>query len=96
MGIADAPKFSVGDKDILFVENNGSQIVPLVGIMHGRFHVRQDQQSGQEVMTDNEGVPMKSIERLGKMNAPRATAAEPNVTAADFKTAILKRLQKTQ
>jgi hypothetical protein len=32
MEVTDAPKFNVGDRDILFVENNGSQFVPLVGI----------------------------------------------------------------
>ncbi|MEY2525432.1 MAG: hypothetical protein QOE73_203, partial [Verrucomicrobiota bacterium] len=37
MEVADSPKFKVGDRDIIFVENNGSQFVPLVGIMHGRF-----------------------------------------------------------
>jgi hypothetical protein len=42
MEVADAPKFKVGDRDILFVENNGTQFVPLVGIMHGRFHVKKD------------------------------------------------------
>ena len=41
MEVADAPKFKVGDRDILFVENNGTQFVPLVGIMHGRFHVKK-------------------------------------------------------
>src|ERR1700682_1413511 len=50
MAISDAPQFKVGDKDILFVEHNGTQFVPLVGIMHGRFHVERDQ-SGQEVVT---------------------------------------------
>ena len=40
--VADAPRFKTGDRDILFVEHNGSQFVPLVGIMHGRFHVQKD------------------------------------------------------
>ena len=40
MEVADAPRFKVGDRDILFVENNGTQFIPLVGIMHGRFHVQ--------------------------------------------------------
>src|SRR5437868_14198968 len=35
MEVSDAPKFKVGDRDILFVENNGTQFMPLVGIMHG-------------------------------------------------------------
>lgn len=37
MGISDAPTFTVGDDEILFVEHNGSQLIPLVGIMHGQF-----------------------------------------------------------
>jgi hypothetical protein len=52
--IADAPKFNVGDRDVLFVEHNGSQFIPLVGIMHGRFHVQRDQVGGESVTT-NEG-----------------------------------------
>jgi hypothetical protein len=95
MAVGDAPKFAVGDRDILFVENNGSQIIPLVGIMHGRFHVRRDQ-SGQEVVTDNEGVPLKNVARLGKLDASAPSAAEANVTAANFKAAVKNKLQKPQ
>lgn len=58
--IADAPKFKVGDRDILFVEHNGSQFIPLVGIMHGRFHVKRDQ-TGHESVETNEGKPVKEL-----------------------------------
>ncbi|MEP7015816.1 MAG: hypothetical protein ABI925_10285 [Verrucomicrobiota bacterium] len=54
MGVTDAPKFAVGDRDILFVEHNGTQFIPLVGIMFGRFHVQRDQAGRESVMT-NEG-----------------------------------------
>ena len=54
MGVSDAPEFVPGDRDILFVQNNGSQFIPLVGIMHGRFHVQRDQ-SGHESVLTNEG-----------------------------------------
>ena len=50
--VADAPQFKRGDHDILFVENNGSQFIPLVGIMHGRYRIQQD-----EVTTDD-GKPL--------------------------------------
>src|SRR6266513_2047193 len=53
MVIGDAPTFNVGDEDFLFVENNRTQVVPLVGIMHGQFHVRKDD-SGREMVTTNE------------------------------------------
>src|ERR1044072_8926616 len=49
MEVSDAPRFKVGDRDILFVEHNGTQFVPLVGIMHGRFHVQTDA-AGHEVV----------------------------------------------
>ena len=91
-GVSDAPKFKVGDKDILFVENNGKQFVPLVGIMHGRFRVQRDQ-SGQEVVANNEGEPIKNA-----AGAVRNTAAatESNLSAADFKAAIKTKLQTAQ
>src|SRR6266513_1284202 len=90
MGVSDAPKFKVGDKDILFVENNGSQFVPLVGIMHGRFHVKHDQ-AGQEIVTSNEEEPVKNLARLGRAEA--VDGPEANLTAADFKAAVKSKLQ---
>ena len=68
MLIGDGPKFEVGDEDIVFVENNGSQVVPLVGLMHGRFHVRKDQ-AGREMVTTNEDRPLRNVTRLGREDA---------------------------
>jgi hypothetical protein len=90
MAISDAPEFKVGDRDILFVEHNGTQFVPLVGIMHGRFHVEHDQ-AGQEVVTTNEGDPVKNVTQLGK--AENAAPAGANLTPAAFKAAIQAKLQ---
>jgi hypothetical protein len=92
MEVSDAPKFKVGDKEILFVENNGSQVVPLVGMMHGRFHVRRDH-SGQEVVTTNEGEPVKNVARLGSEAADSST--NTTLTPADFKAAVKSKLQLT-
>jgi hypothetical protein len=93
MAVSDSPKFKAGDKDILFVQNNGSQFIPLVGIMHGRFHVKRDQ-SGREVVTTNQGEAVKNVARLGK-DQP-ASASEPDLTPNDFKAAIRNKLQATQ
>src|ERR1043165_2743378 len=75
--IADAPVFQKGDRDILFVENNGRQFVPLVGIMYGRFHVQADGVSGRDIVTDHAGRPPAGISPLG---------------AADFKNLIRAKL----
>src|SRR5205085_2132009 len=92
MLIGDGPTFDVGDEDILFVENNGSQVVPLVGIMHGRFHVRRDA-SGQESVTTNEDQPLRNVARLGRGTVSAET--EPALSPAAFKAAIQNRLQST-
>jgi hypothetical protein len=89
MTIGDGPKFEVGDEDILFVENNGTQVVPLVGIMYGRFHVRKSA-SGQEMVTTNEDHPLRNVARLGHAEAEEENA--PAMSAAAFKTAIQGRL----
>src|SRR5438045_9187932 len=43
MQVSDAPKFKVGDGDVLHVVNNGTQFIPLVGIIHGRVKIKKDE-----------------------------------------------------
>ena len=93
MMIGDAPTFNVGDEDFLFVENNGTQIVPLVGIMHGQFHVRKDD-SGREMVTTNEDQPLRDVDHLG--HPATATATAPVMSPAAFKAAIQTKLQGSQ
>ena len=93
MEIGDAPKFAVGDEDIVFIENNGSQVVPLVGMMYGRFHVRKDQ-TGKAMVTTNEGRPLRNVARLGREDA--SSGAEAALSAESFKAAIHTRLQSSE
>jgi hypothetical protein len=91
MGVSDAPIFKVGDNDILFVQNNGNQFIPLVGIMHGRFHVRKNQ-VGQEVVTDHQDAPVRNVARLGN-SAAMELPNEIDLSPADFKAAIRNKLR---
>jgi hypothetical protein len=97
MGISDAPVFNVGDRDVLFVENNGSQVIPLVGLMHGRFRLLRDT-SGAEVVTKNEGQPVRNLQRLGTDGEidQAADAYTPNITTDAFKAAIRAKLRETK
>lgn len=65
MEVTDSPKFKVGDKDVVFVQNNGSQFIPLVGIMHGRFRIQRDQ-AGKEGVFTNSGAPLTDLAQLGR------------------------------
>jgi hypothetical protein len=85
MQVSDAPKFKVGDRDILFVENNGTQFIPLVGIMHGRFRVKKDD-TGRDAVFTNEGSPVSDVNQLGKDEA--AASASRSISAQEFKQAI--------
>ena len=101
MEVTESPKFKVGERDILFVENNGTQFIPLVGIMHGRFKVQKDQ-TGAEVVLDNHGHAVTDVAKLGgdldsalshrHSHADHGTAAAPALRTADFKAAIRAKL----
>jgi hypothetical protein len=89
--VSDAPKFKVGDCDILFVEHNGSQFVPLVGIMHGRFHLQTDS-GGRETVTKESGASVANVDKLGRDERGAMTGRA--LSTADFKSAIRQRLSK--
>ena len=90
MEVSDAPKFKVGDHDILFVENNGSQFIPLVGIQHGRFSVQKDQ-SGREMLLTGDGQPLADVNQLGD-NEQAIARSKPALSLNDFKSAVRSRV----
>ena len=102
MEVTDSPKFKSGDRDIVFVENNGSQFIPLVGIMHGRFRVQQDKVTGREVVVSNAGHAVRDLAQLGKADdhghskaaahADAAAEAAASLPTSDFKSAIRAKL----
>jgi hypothetical protein len=97
MEVSDSPKFRVGDRDILFVENNGKQFIPLVGIMHGRFHVERDDATGAETVLTDGGRTISDVQTLGREEdgaGSKATtnAVERPLDAEAFKAAIRSKL----
>ena len=88
--VTDAPKFKTGDRDILFVEHNGSQFIPLVGIMHGRFHVQTDASGKNEKITKDSGAALANVAKLGQDEVAAANGTA--ISKADFKAAIRQKL----
>jgi hypothetical protein len=91
--VADAPRFKIGDRDILFVEHNGTQFIPLVGIMHGRFHVQRDGIGVNEIIAKDNGAPLAHLAQLGQDE--NAAVAGKALSKADFKAAIRQKLAQT-
>jgi hypothetical protein len=89
MEATDTPRFKLGDRDILFVENNGTQFVPLVGIMHGRFRI-QKEGGGREIISKDNGAPVADVAKLG-LDEKAATTGQV-LSTVEFKAAIRQKL----
>ena len=91
MEVSDSPKFKKGDRDFLFVEHNGQQFIPLVGIMHGRFRVEHEQ-NGREIVAINSGEPLSDVASLGK-EEHGVSSEKAALSPSQFKAAIQGRIQ---
>ncbi len=93
--IEGAPKFTVGQENILFVKGNGRQIIPLVGMMHGYYPVRRDKRTGQDQVMHSNGKLLYSEQEISlpesALSSPlaRDPKARP-LTSADFAARIRK------
>jgi hypothetical protein len=90
MEVTDAPRFKMGDRDILFVEHNGTQFIPLVGIMHGRFHVEMDATGTRETVAKDSGAAVANVAKLGQDETAATSGAA--LSKAEFKAAIRQKL----
>jgi hypothetical protein len=88
--VADAPRFKIGDRDILFVEHNGTQFIPLVGIMHGRFHVQTDETGLNQIIAKDNGAPLAQVTKLGQDE--QAAVSGTALSKAEFKAAIRQKM----
>jgi hypothetical protein len=79
------PKFNVGDRGIVFVQNNGTQFCPLVRLSHGRYRIEKDRPTGREYIARENGRPLKNVTDVqAPMTEPTATAP----TAAEVSAAL--------
>src|SRR6476661_2283683 len=90
MEVTDAPRFKTGDRDILFVTHNGTQFIPLVGIMHGRFHVQPDESGANEKIAKDNGAAVANVAKLGQDEDGAASGKA--MSKAEFKAAIRQKL----
>jgi hypothetical protein len=80
MRVEGAPKFNVGDEDVLFVHGNGKQYTPLVALMHGRYPILHDATTGRAYMAREGRTPLYSeqevslpLESATQLKAERAS-----------------------
>ena len=91
MLITDTPKFHVGEREILFVEHNYDQFVPLVGINNGHFRVQRDDESGRDIILNGEGDPVRDLSKLG--HEEESVSAAEAISPDDLKAAVKNELR---
>jgi len=99
--IDGAPRFEVGQESVLFVKGNGRRIIPLVGMMHGRYLVRRDRLSKRDEILRNSGQPLYNEQEVSLAEneaspvASRDSQAKP-LSCADFAERIRTRAKSLQ
>jgi hypothetical protein len=75
------PEFVVGEKNLIFLAGNLQHICPIVGWGQGRFKVRWDKVSGQEVVFDDSDVPVMEIRgrRIFRAKRTKSPKSSPGV-----------------
>ena len=93
--VEGAPKFLVGDEDILFVQGNGRQVFPLVAMMHGRYPVFRDAKTGVKYALRSNGMPLYSEQDVSlpmtRLSAAKAENAQARPMTAD---AFIKKIRE--
>jgi hypothetical protein len=87
LAIAGVPRFTVGEKTVVFCAGNHRDFCPLVGVWQGLLRVAFDPQRGVETVSDNFHVPIMGIQDgtfvKGATEAPQQEAL-PLATLLDF------------
>ena len=69
MVVSGAPEFVPGDEDILFIRGNGKVFNPLTALMHGRYPIARDKESGRGYVMRNNRAPLKDTKEVsGKVD----------------------------
>jgi hypothetical protein len=98
--IEGAPRFVVGQESVLFVKGNGQRIIPLVGMMHGRYLVRRDKRTNQDEILRNSGQPLYSEQDVTLPEnevspVPARDSKALPLNCAEFAKRIRQRMQTT-
>jgi hypothetical protein len=84
--VEGAPKFEVGQEDILFIRGNGRQFYPLTGIMHGRYPILKDPATGRPYMARANRVPLAATAEVSRPMAEHSL--QESVPAAAVQRAL--------
>lgn len=77
MEVQGVPRFSTGERVILFTEGNGRQFCPLVGVYHGKLVIKREISSGTDLVLRHDGRPVTKTEEVGAGEVSEIAASGP-------------------
>lgn len=80
--VVGVPDLRVGERGFFFVQNNGIQFFPLVGIGHGLYRTVRSEPDGSEHVVRANGEPLRSTADVSAPLAHTATSVTSSRTAA--------------
>jgi hypothetical protein len=90
MEVAGMPKFRIGDEDVLFVDESGRPMCPVVGFMHGRFRILEDPETGRRSMARFNFEPLTSVSDIGATTAVARVSSARALSLSAFEGAITR------
>ena len=93
--IAGMPRFTVGQRTVIFSDPAGGGICPLVGWWQGLYRVARDTERGVDVVFDHAGVPMVGFdgppgELVARVSAPAGAGVPPSQLTLGAFTALIQ------
>jgi hypothetical protein len=91
MEVVGVPRFSTGQRDVLFVGETVRVASPLVGFMHGRMRIEREPASGIDRVRTFDGQSLVTTAQLGPARAPIPMGVAA-MRLSDFKAQVLGRV----
>lgn len=91
--IPGMPQFEIGNRYILFVEGNGRNICPIVGVHQGCFHIEQTEDGNEQVKTFRRRV-INGVNEGELQTASPSEESQASIDLLQFLDLVKKQLDK--
>ena len=92
--VPGTPRFRVGDEDVLFVDERGQPVSPVVGFMHGRFRVLEEPATRRRSVARHNFEPLASVRDIGASTPPARVSSARALTLAAFEDEIAREVRR--
>jgi hypothetical protein len=94
MEVVGMPRFRVGDQDVLFVDERGQPVSPVVGFMHGRFRVLEEPATGRRSVARYNFEPLARVSDIGAAAPAARVPSSRALSLRDFEDEIVREARR--